>query len=93
MRIAICDDEELFRKEFKTVLDKQLAELDYDIDTFPDGNLLFDSFCACPYDLVFLDIEMPEMDGITLAKKLRSKSESVFIVCSGTFDKEDCVSI
>ena len=55
MRIAICDDEELFRKEFKTVLDKQLAELDYDIDTFPDGNLLFDSFCACPYDLVFLE--------------------------------------
>ena len=80
MRIAICDDEELFRKEFKSVLDKQLADLDYDIDTFPDGNLLFDSFCACPYDLVFLDIEMPEVDGITLAKKLRNRSESVFIV-------------
>ena len=80
MRIAICDDEELFRKEFKSVLDKQLADLDYDIDTFPDGNLLFDSFCSRPYDLVFLDIEMPEVDGITLAKKLRSRSESVFIV-------------
>ena len=31
-------------------------------------------------DAAFIDIEMPGMDGITLAKKLRSVSENVFIV-------------
>ena len=80
MRIAICDDEELYRVELKTVLDKLLVNVDYDIDTFEDGNLLVKAFADRPYDLVFLDIEMPSVDGITLAKNLRARSEKVFIV-------------
>ena len=80
MRIAICDDEERYRVELKTVLDKLLINVDYNIDTFEDGQILIDSFSKDPYDLVFLDIEMPAVDGITLAKKIRSRSEKVFIV-------------
>ena len=80
MRIAICDDEEIFRIELKSCLDKLLIDTDYDIDTFSDGRILLSRFEECPFDLVFLDIEMPEVDGITLARKLRAASESVFIV-------------
>ena len=80
MRIAICDDEELYRVELKTILDKLLINVDYNIDTFDDGNRLVESFKALPYDLLFLEIEMPVVDGITLAKSLRAISEKVFIV-------------
>ena len=80
MRIAICDDEERYRIELKTILNKLLINADLNIDTFDDGNILADAFAASPYDLVFLDIEMPTLDGITLAKKIRSRSENVFIV-------------
>ena len=80
MRIAICDDEELYRVELKTILDKLLINVDYNIDTFDDGNRLVESFKALPYDILFLDIEMPAVDGITLAKSLRAISEKVFIV-------------
>lgn len=80
MRIAICDDEERYRVELKTILDKILINAEYDIDTFDNGNRLTESFAAQAYDLVFLDIEMPAVDGITLAKRLRSVSENVFIV-------------
>ena len=80
MRIAICDDEEKYRIELKTILDKLLINADYNIDTFEDGKVLEESFAATPYDLVFLDIEMPSIDGITLAKKIRAASENVFIV-------------
>ena len=80
MRIAICDDEEKYRIELKTILNKLLINADLNIDTFDDGNILADAFAASPYDLVFLDIEMPALDGITLAKKIRSRSENVFIV-------------
>ena len=80
MRIAICDDEERYRVELKTILDKLLVNAEYDIDTFDNGNRLSESFAAQAYDLVFLDIEMPAVDGITLAKRLRSVSEKVFIV-------------
>ncbi len=80
MRIAVCDDEELFRIEFKSVLDKVLINAEYDIDTFPSGSSLYESFLKNPFDLVFLDIEMPGIDGITLAKRLRAVSENVQIV-------------
>ena len=80
VRIAICDDEEIYRIELKTLLDKLLINDDYDIDTFADGRILIESFSSSPYDLVFLDIEMPSIDGITLAKKIRTASENVFIV-------------
>ncbi len=80
MRIAICDDEEKYRIQLKTVLDKLLINTDDDIETFSDGNILVLKFAESPFDLVFLDIEMPEIDGITLARKLRAVSEKVFIV-------------
>ena len=80
MRIAVCDDEELFRIEFKTILDKVLVNSEYDIDTFPGGSSLYEAFLKNPFDLVFLDIEMPGIDGITLAKRLRAVSENVQIV-------------
>lgn len=80
MRIAVCDDEELFRIEFKSVLDKVLINAEYDIDTFSGGSSLYEAFLKNPFDLVFLDIEMPGLDGITLAKRLRAVSENVQIV-------------
>lgn len=80
MRIAICDDEEIYRIELKSCLNKLLIDTDYDINTFSDGMILLNRFEECPFDIVFLDIEMPEIDGITLARKLRSASDSVFIV-------------
>lgn len=80
MRIAVCDDEELFRIEFKSVLDKVLINAEYDIVTFSGGSSLYEAFLKNPFDLVFLDIEMPGIDGITLAKRLRAVSENVQIV-------------
>ena len=80
MRIAVCDDEELFRIEFKSVLDKVLINAEYDIDTFSGGSSLYEAFLKNPFDLVFLDIEMSGIDGITLAKRLRAVSENVQIV-------------
>jgi len=80
MRIAICDDEERFRIQEKNVIDKCIGSIDVITDTFEDGKALLDRFEKTPYDIVFLDIEMPKMDGITLARKLRAISEKVWIV-------------
>ncbi len=80
MRIAICDDEEKYRIQLKTLLDKLLINTDDDIETFSDGTVLARKFGEEAFDLVFLDIEMPAVDGITLARKLRAVSDKVFIV-------------
>ena len=80
MRIAICDDEEKYIKDVATRIYKQLGESDLTMHTFTDGLELLDTADVKPYDLVFLDIEMPAIDGITLAKELRKKSSSTYIV-------------
>ena len=80
MRIAVCDDEEKFRTQAKELIDKLAGSLDVLVDVYDDGRKLLESFDRNPYDVLFLDIEMPAMDGITLAKKLRERSDNVYIV-------------
>ncbi len=80
MRIAVCDDEEKFRIDERNLIDKLAGSLDVVVDAFSDGNDLIAAFDKKPYDVLFLDIEMPAMDGITLAKKLRARSEDIYIV-------------
>lgn len=80
MRIAICDDENLYRQQALSAIENISNSLDVIVDTFSNGKELINKFKALPYDLIMLDIEMPEIDGISLAKKLREISEDVYIV-------------
>ena len=80
MRIAVCDDEEEFRLQEKNLIDKLSGSMDVVVDAFSDGKKLLERFDATAYDLVFLDIEMSVMDGITLAKEIRKRSEDTKIV-------------
>lgn len=80
MRIAICDDEAHCRKQTETAVRQCLRGMDYGIVQFEEGSAFLQSFQKHPCDLVFLDIEMPQMDGITVAKKLRQMSKDVPII-------------
>lgn len=80
MRIAVCDDEAMFTQDFTAIIKKLYQSLEMTVDEFLDGETLLESFQNEPYDIVFLDIEMPETDGIALAKQLRQQNEDVSIV-------------
>jgi two-component system response regulator LytT len=80
MRIAICDDEEKFRVQEKNLIDRVSASMDIVVDTYAEGKKLLERFDTLPYNLVFLDIEMPGMDGITLAREIRKRSTETQIV-------------
>lgn len=59
MRIAVCDDESRFITDFKNIMKRLYNSLDIIVDDFSEGGELLKSFSVKPYDLVFLDIEMP----------------------------------
>ena len=80
MRIAICDDELQCRQQTVQAIDECMRSIDILTDVFESGRDFLQAFQKNPYDLVFLDIEMPETDGISLARKLRSLSRDVPIV-------------
>lgn len=83
LRIAICDDEKPFRESVKKYVEKYLTEKDisFEIDTFSSGmeflELGIELVC---YNIIFLDINMDEIDGIATAQKIRGYSFEGYIV-------------
>lgn len=78
LKIAICDDEEKERFYIRKLIEKQDA--DCHITEFSSGRelLLFQEQSGendRQMDIIFLDISMEDMDGMTAAKQLRNRME------------------
>ncbi len=82
MRIAICDDNNNDRKilseHILSYAEKHL--LDIEIEKFPSGEALLDSFSDFPFQMVFLDIYLEGISGIEIAFKIREKDENCIII-------------
>ena len=82
-KIAICDDSDVDR-EYVTNMVKRWAEsLGYlvQLDTFSTAEgFLFHYEEEKDYDILLLDIEMGDMDGVTMAKHLRKENDTVQII-------------
>ncbi len=80
MRIAVCDDDPILRRQAGEYIANYPGSLDIRLDEFSSGKQLLKKFKNTKYDLIFLDIEMPGMDGMAVAKELRRLDEKVFLV-------------
>ncbi len=82
-QLAICDDSKN-DMEYVMGLIQQWSEksgVSIHIDTFPSAEaFLFHYAEHKNYDILILDIEMGEMDGVSLAKSLRKENEIVQII-------------
>lgn len=87
MKIAICDDE----YTNLGILEKHIREyaeahcLKADIYATVSSKEILENDTA--YDLAFLDIQMPDADGITIAKELKSRNQKVVIFFVTAFDE------
>ena len=82
-RIAICDDNPQDAQFVQNILDRWSAErgAELRVEHFPSAeSFLFRYEEDKAWDILLLDIEMGEMDGVTLAKRIRPGNESVQIV-------------
>ena len=80
MLVAICDDEAIFREELRSILFAYKAERRLHIDVYQYSNgeaLLSDKKI---FDIVFLYQQMPGLNGMQVARTLRSRSISCSIV-------------
>lgn len=81
--IAICDDEAYFRNQEKKLIEQYMGKRGYEclIDLYASGKKLLErTDTDMPYDVIFLDISMEEMDGIQTAERIRKLSNKVYIV-------------
>ncbi len=80
VRIAIVEDERPFAEQLEGYIRRygQSKGINYKISVFTNGIDLISA--PEPSDIVFLDIEMPLMDGLDAAKKLRDVDKTACII-------------
>lgn len=79
-RILVVDDEKVIRDLFTRILEAEGAQ----VTTVGSGEEAVDKIRKEPFDIVFLDIVMPGMDGLETFKVLkRIKPEIVVVVMTG----------
>ena len=84
LRIAFCDDQEHYLKLMCRIAEEVFKEMgiEYDIETFNSGEEFLKNYEKTTemFDIIFLDIEMPNMDGITLASAIRELDQNTMVV-------------
>ncbi len=79
MKILICDDEQQYVDELKIHIEKYMQSrfADFEIDTVNNPQTVADSNEI--YQLAFLDIQMDELNGMSLAKILKERNNKIVI--------------
>lgn len=83
LQIAICDDEQFYREKIKDLLEKYLDErgVACELHLFISGKEFLEQ-CEnrVRFDIVFLDINMENVDGMQTAMQIRSFHNDTYIV-------------
>ena len=80
--ILIIDDDEDINNLFKGYLEHN----DFKVDAYTDPLEALYHFKKDKYDLILLDLKMPQIDGITMYQELK-KIDNKIIICLITADK------
>ena len=89
-KILVIDDEQGIRG----LLDRHLSRKGYEVVLAESGRTGLELFCQEQPDVVVLDLKMPEMDGLTVLKQLRSldpKKPVIILTGAGSAEAEQKV--
>ena len=72
-RIAVVDDQPDMRQQLCSMIDQYSRENNcmLEVTTFSDGAQIITNYCK-GFDIIFLDIEMPELGGMDAAERIRT---------------------
>jgi DNA-binding response OmpR family regulator len=92
MKVLVADDDQTTR----ALLCAVLAELGHEADEAGDGRAAWARFQETKPPLVVLDIEMPELDGLEVCRRIRAadnKHETFILVLTGRDDPKDLAAV
>lgn len=82
IKIAICDDNKYALEMMKEYIDLSFRKykMRYKIYCFMNGERLLNDISFQKFDVVFLDIDMPGIDGFEIARKMNEGNYKCFII-------------
>lgn len=81
MRIAVCDDEKEMLEEVVSYIRELQKDEKIEVHTFQNAEeLLYEIEEMAPYDIVFLDIELGEQNGIAVAENIKKRYPTTIII-------------
>jgi DNA-binding response OmpR family regulator len=86
LKIAIVDDEDYISDNIKTYLTRKDM---YEIDTYNNPILALDHTKYSQYDVILLDINMPQMDGIEFLENIKSSNKNQKVIMMTANSNED----
>jgi PAS domain S-box-containing protein len=72
LRILLAEDNPINQKVARRLLEL----MGHDVSVVENGRLALESWQKNPYDLIFMDVQMPEMDGFAATRAIRRKEKT-----------------
>ncbi len=83
-QILIIEDE----KSIQRMIEYDLKQIGYNVDSELDGFEGYKKASSGKYDVIILDLMLPNMNGMDICKKLRSEEVSSYIIMLTAIDDE-----
>jgi len=82
-KILVVDDEANIRELYR----EELEDMGYEVTTVADGAEALAALDAAKFDLVTLDMRMPDIDGIETLRKMKEKDNTLPIVICTAYEE------
>lgn len=80
LKVLIVDDETELRKSVASILNNTLPDFRFSVDEAGTGAEALNYVREGNYDLVLMDVKMPEMDGLEALSKIKEHDPRTFVV-------------
>lgn len=90
IRILIADDYKLIREGIKHILGEQ-KKYTVQVDEAENGNEAVELAKHFDYDLIMMDIKMPEKDGIEATREIKKSGKNTEVLALSMFDDENYI--
>jgi two-component system, sensor histidine kinase len=94
LNILLAEDDEMIEK----ITSFYLRRIGHEVDVAKNGHEAIEMFKKKQYDLILMDIQMPEMDGLQAVKEIRNIEEhyrkvghTTIIAITTNPNKEECI--
>ena len=83
-KILIIEDE----KSIQRMIEYDLVQLGYEVDTAQDGFVGYKKASTKNYDVILLDLMLPNMNGMDICKKIRDEGKKAYVIMLTALDDE-----